>query len=81
MAILQGSKDLWDEWGTTYYAMTELPQGGLDLEEYVAEIETTLIKQALQSTRYSQKRAADLLGLTARSLRYRLKKYGLADDD
>jgi two-component system response regulator PilR (NtrC family) len=61
-------------------AMKELPQGGLDLEEYVAEIETTLIKQALQSTRYSQKRAADLLGLTARSLRYRLKKYGLADD-
>ncbi len=59
----------------------ELPQGGLDLEEYVAEIETSLIKQALQSTRYSQKRAADLLGLTARSLRYRLKKYGLADDD
>jgi len=58
----------------------ELPQGGLDLEEYVAEIETSLIKQALQSTRYSQKRAADLLGLTARSLRYRLKKYGLADD-
>ncbi|GMV92230.1 MAG: sigma-54-dependent Fis family transcriptional regulator [Candidatus Hydrogenedentota bacterium] len=59
----------------------ELPQGGLDLEEYVAEIETSLIKQALQSTRYSQKRAADLLGLTARSLRYRLKKYGLAEDD
>ena len=58
----------------------DLPQGGLDLEEYVAEIETSLIKQALQSTRYSQKRAADLLGLTARSLRYRLKKYGLADD-
>jgi two-component system response regulator PilR (NtrC family) len=62
-------------------AAKELPQGGLDLEEYVAEIETTLIKQALQSTRYSQKRAANLLGLTARSLRYRLKKYGLADDE
>ncbi len=59
----------------------KLPQGGLDLEEYVAEIETSLIKQALQSTKYSQKRAANLLGLTARSLRYRLKKYGLADDD
>jgi two-component system response regulator PilR (NtrC family) len=62
-------------------AVKELPQGGLDLEEYVAEIETNLIKQALQSTRYSQKRAANLLGLTARSLRYRLKKYGLAEDE
>ena len=59
----------------------ELPKGGLDLENYVAEIETSLIKQALQNARYSQKRAADLLGLTARSLRYRLKKYGLAEDE
>lgn len=57
-----------------------LPQGGLDLEKYVAEIETHLIQQALQNTKYSQKRAADLLGLTARSLRYRLKKYGLVSD-
>lgn len=70
-----------DHVSTPGEAAKELPQGGLDLEEYVAEIETSLIKQALQSTRYSQKRAADLLGLTARSLRYRLKKYGLADDD
>lgn len=60
--------------------LRSLPQGGLDLEKYVAEIETHLIQQALQSSRYSQKRAADLLGLTARSLRYRLKKYGLASE-
>ncbi len=61
-------------------SVKELPAGGLDLENYVAEIETSLIKQALQNARFSQKRAADLLGLTARSLRYRLKKYGLTED-
>jgi two-component system, NtrC family, response regulator PilR len=55
----------------------ELPPGGLDLEAYIAEIETTLIKQALANAKYSQKRAAELLGLTSRSLRYRLKKYDL----
>lgn len=57
-----------------------LPDTGFDLEKYVAEIETHLIQQALQNTKYSQKRAAGLLGLTARSLRYRLKKYGLESD-
>ncbi|MBM3290126.1 MAG: sigma-54-dependent Fis family transcriptional regulator, partial [Candidatus Hydrogenedentes bacterium] len=57
-----------------------LPDKGFDLEKYVAEIETALIQQALQNTKYSQIRAAGLLGLTARSLRYRLKKYGLESD-
>ncbi|MDZ4860563.1 MAG: sigma-54 dependent transcriptional regulator [Candidatus Hydrogenedentes bacterium] len=60
--------------------MPAVPSSGFDLEKYVAEIETTLIQQALQNTKYSQKRAAGLLGLTARSLRYRLKKYGMESD-
>ena len=59
---------------------TQLPEGGLDLEALVADLEISLIKQALQQSRYSQKRAADLLGLTPRTLRYRLQKYGLDDE-
>ena len=55
----------------------ELPPDGLDLETLIAEIETKLIKQALEKAHYSQKRAARLLGLTSRSLRYRLQKYDL----
>ena len=58
-------------------SLSELPDGGVDLEALVAEIEKDLIKQALQQTRFSQKRAAKLLGLTPRSLRYRLQKYEL----
>ena len=59
---------------------TELPAGGVDLESLVAELETNLIRQALHQGKYSQKRAAELLGLTPRSLRYRLRKYGLDAD-
>ncbi len=55
----------------------DLPEGGLDLEQYVADIESHLIREALKRGRYSQKRAAELLGLTTRSLRYRLQKYNL----
>ncbi len=55
----------------------QLPMEGLDLETHVADIEINLIKQALERARYSQKKAAQLLGLTPRSLRYRLQKYGM----
>lgn len=58
----------------------DLPQGGLDMEALIAEVEVSLIRQALHSAKHSQKRAAQLLGLTARSLRYRLQKYGLGGD-
>jgi DNA-binding NtrC family response regulator len=54
-----------------------LPDEGIDMEARIADIEITLIKQALERTHYSQKKAAELLGLTPRSLRYRLQKYGL----
>jgi len=58
-------------------AATELPLGGLDLETFIADLEAKLIKQALERARYSHKRAAQLLGLTARSFRYRLQKHHL----
>jgi two-component system response regulator PilR (NtrC family) len=58
-------------------SVTDLPPHGLDLEALIAEIEVKLIEQALTRTRHSQKKAAHLLGLTARSLRYRLQKYGI----
>ncbi len=61
-------------------AYTDLPPQGVDLEALIAEIEMKLIEQALNRTRHSQKKAAHLLGLTARSLRYRLQKYGIGSD-
>lgn len=61
--------------------LNDLPEGGLELEDYIAEIESNLIQQALKRGRYSQKRAAELLGLTTRSLRYRLQKYNLGEEE
>ncbi|MFM1918969.1 MAG: hypothetical protein RLZZ303_603 [Candidatus Hydrogenedentota bacterium] len=54
-----------------------LPQEGMHLEAVVEDLEKAWINQALERSRYSQKKAAAMLGLTPRSLRYRLQKYGM----
>ncbi len=56
---------------------TTLPDDGLDLEEVVTKLETDLIGQALQKSHGNKTQAAKLLGLSFRSLRYRLDKYDL----
>jgi two-component system response regulator PilR (NtrC family) len=58
-----------------------LPADGLDIEALIADIEKDLIQQALTKSRHSQKKAAELLGLTPRSLRYRLQKYEMGNED
>ncbi len=58
-----------------------LPSAGLDLEKVMESIEKSLLTQALERCSGRKKRAADLLGISFRSFRYRLTKLGLADDD
>lgn len=58
---------------------TSLPQEGL--EDYLANIEKSLLIQALDSTHWNRTLAAKKLGMSFRSLRYRLKKFGLDTDD
>ena len=48
-----------------------------NLEDHLEEIERQLIMQALEETRWNRTAAAQRLGLTFRSMRYRLKKLGL----
>jgi two-component system response regulator PilR (NtrC family) len=50
------------------------------LEDYLLGIEKNLIIKALDETRWNRTAAAKKLGMTFRSLRYRLKKLGLDDD-
>jgi two-component system response regulator PilR (NtrC family) len=50
------------------------------LEDYLFEIEKNAILKALDETRWNRTAAAKKLGMTFRSLRYRLKKMGLDDD-
>jgi two-component system response regulator PilR (NtrC family) len=55
---------------------------GDSLEDYLTDIEKTAILRTLEETRWNRTAAAKKLGMTFRSLRYRLKKLGLdADND
>jgi two-component system response regulator PilR (NtrC family) len=62
-------------------ANIEIPDSGLDLDAYLAEAERRILVAALARTQGVRKDAAQLLGTTFRSLRYRLAKYGLGDAD
>lgn len=48
-----------------------------NLESHLENIERKLITQTLEQTRWNRTAAAEKLGLTLRSLRYRLKKLGI----
>ncbi|MBI5068451.1 MAG: sigma-54-dependent Fis family transcriptional regulator [Deltaproteobacteria bacterium] len=54
-----------------------LPAAGLDLQGHLDEIERRVLLQALERTGGVRTEAARLLGLTFRSLRYRLAKFGI----
>lgn len=56
------------------------PTNSESLEDYLLNIEKNLIIKALDDTRWNRTAAAKKLGMTFRSLRYRLKKLGLDDD-
>jgi two-component system response regulator PilR (NtrC family) len=54
-----------------------LPAEGIDMERYVADLERTMLKTALERSNDVQTRAAGLLNLSYRSFRHLLKKYDL----
>ena len=61
---------------------TELPSfhltsAGMDLEKELSELEKELLQQALQMSNGVIKKAAELLNLSFRSMRWKIKKYGL----
>jgi two-component system response regulator PilR (NtrC family) len=55
----------------------DIPSGGINLEEAVNEFEKQLVIKALRLAGGRRPEAVRLLGLTERTLRYRLDKYGL----
>jgi two-component system response regulator PilR (NtrC family) len=58
-------------------AVGPLPEEGIDLERLVEDFERSLIIRALERTGGKRTEAARLLGVTFRSLRYRLSKLGI----
>ena len=58
-------------------AVPDIPPEGINLEEAVNEFEKQLVVKALRLAGGRRAEAVRLLGLTDRTLRYRLDKYGL----
>lgn len=49
---------------------------GVDIDKILAEIEEAYVRKAMDYSNGNKTRAADLLGINLRSLRYRLSKFG-----
>jgi len=58
-----------------------LPAGGMDLQAHLDLVERTLLEQALARAGGVKTEAARMLSLTFRSLRYRLAKYGIGEEE
>ena len=59
----------------------EIPEGGMLLEPLLEEIEKKYLLKALEITGGAKKKAGELLGMSFRSFRYRLAKFGLDSGD
>ena len=59
----------------------DMPNEGIDLEKAVENLEKALLIKALDKTKGIKKKAAELLHINFRSMRYRLEKYGLNEGE
>lgn len=59
----------------------EIGDDGIDLDKVMGQIEKELLVKAIHASNGVKKRAAKLLHITFRSMRYRVEKYGLGSAD
>ncbi len=59
----------------------EIGDDGIDLDKVMGQIEKELLVKAIHASNGIKKRAAKLLHITFRSMRYRVEKYGLGSAD
>jgi two-component system, NtrC family, response regulator PilR len=67
--------------GETAPSLVSLPPDGCQLDDVMNEVERRMLLEALERTNGVRTAAAKLLGISFRSLRYRLQKHALADED
>jgi two-component system response regulator PilR (NtrC family) len=60
--------------------LSRWPELGITLEQVLSDLERRLITSALEDANGTRREAARLLGITMRSLRYRLEKLGLESE-
>jgi len=58
----------------------EIPSEGMDLDRFLDSIEKKYLLKALEKSGGVKKHAADLLGMTFRSFRYKLSKHGMEEE-
>ncbi|MDX8412537.1 MAG: sigma-54 dependent transcriptional regulator [Mariprofundales bacterium] len=63
----------------TDLSLAALKASGVDLDVWMARIERELLQQAMAESEASATKAAKLLGVSFRSMRYRLQKLGLKE--
>lgn len=67
--------------GAAWSGDIEIPDEGIELDQIVENLERKLMTKALRRTGGIRKEAARLLGISFRSMRYRLDKYGIDVDE
>jgi two-component system response regulator PilR (NtrC family) len=79
LALCAGKRIARDDLQLTPQTPDAAPPGGekCPLQEYLDRVEREAILEALEKTRYNRTAAAKLLGVTFRSLRYRLERLGI----
>ncbi|MDX8388531.1 MAG: sigma-54 dependent transcriptional regulator [Ghiorsea sp.] len=75
--------DLLDEFQTVsnqgQVTLDDMQKQGLSLDEQLENLERNLVKEALSKTKGNATKAAKLLGIGFRSIRYRLEKLGMKE--
>jgi two-component system response regulator PilR (NtrC family) len=61
--------------------VSRLPEAGMDLEHHLEDYERSILIEALERTGGNRTEAARLLGVSFRSMRYRLSKLGITGTD
>lgn len=61
--------------------LDELQQQGVNLDQALESTERRLLSEALQESKGNATKAAGILGISFRSIRYRLKKLGMKESD
>jgi sigma-54 specific flagellar transcriptional regulator A len=59
---------------------SELPDEGVNLKEYLSDLETSMISQALEQTDWVVARAADKLGMRRTTLVEKMRKYNISKE-
>ncbi len=76
---LQPEMSMPDAGGDAGLCVTALPLP-LSLPDHLAAVERTLVCTALREARYNRRRAAQLLGISLRQLRYRMQRLAIDED-